>query len=125
MAKYLEITYSALVTTRDYENERVEIRALLEDGEDLDNVIEDLKRDIYKHMNSKYDYYELQRQHGQMRTDVKKMKDSYDKMKATYQTAAEFMIAQGIKTDMADFPKPLLLPSAEEPEEAEFVNVDF
>lgn len=110
--KITTVGYARLNNLGDYQNERIEMQAQLEEGETPEQVLQDLKERVLAECKPSA------RQLDDRRWDLINEIDKLERKLADYQrkwnAAAQFLIAQGIKPDAPMFPDLAgLLPAAE------------
>ena len=102
--KIKQIEYSALVNLGNYENEKVQLTAEVEDGENWEEALEELKRQAHSKVNNADDYYKMC---DRYRDQKRKLEDITEKLHKAYdqwEEASNFIIAQGIKPSVPSFP---------------------
>lgn len=112
--KITKVVYHALFNLGDYNNEKIELSAQLEEGETPEDIVPKLRERVtalaQPNLKEMWDKrYELEQE---IRRLEKKLAESRDSWNAT----AEFFRTQGIKPEMPDMPefKNLLNPAASE-----------
>lgn len=115
--KITKITYSSLANLGNYENERIELEAELQEGDDYQRVLEELKIKVHQELKNEKDYHDYCYRYNEAN---RKLKDICEKLQKAYdqwEEASNFLIAQGIKPSVPSFPIPqqnLIAPSVEE-----------
>lgn len=113
--KITQVHYSALANLGNYENEKVELSAQLEEGENYHDCLEDLKLKVHAELNNVERYQKLQRSLRDKARELQTVHELLEKAKAQWEIVSTFMVSQGIKTDMAAFPVlPQLAPAPQE-----------
>lgn len=123
--KITRIGYSALINLGNYNNERIELHAQIDESETVPEVVEALRQKIREvgGRNADEMYNTLERGKRQLASLEQKIALATEKWNAT----AEFLRRQGIKPDANDMPQfTNLLPSVSEElvEEAEIEEED-
>jgi hypothetical protein len=121
--KIVSATYGGTFSTGNYENQKLSLSAQLEDGDTAESVITALKEKVCQMAGpSAEQQWREQRRMEKVLFDLGK---KVEQAKKEWETAAQFLQAQGIKTDMPDFPAlKLLLPTQTTPTpDAEMVSV--
>ena len=125
--KIKTVKYAALANLGNYENERIELEAELEKGDDYQKVLADLTDKVHSLLNNKDKYYEYVNEYQRMKRKCKETYEELEKMKSLYEKASAFLAAQGLKRDMPLFPiedTALIAPAVEEVE-AEYDESEF
>lgn len=111
--KVTQIEYSALFNTGNYENEKIGLTVSLEEGETVEETVVALRKKTAEMVGPKaMEQVNLKHRLNQA---VREMQQKAETAKVEYERMAEFLKAQGIKGDMADFPLlKILLPGKDE-----------
>lgn len=123
--KLKTVTYSALGNMGNYQNERIELSAELEEGETYTEVLEKLKKGVHAKLKSQDEYWETCKKFDQANKDLKAILAKLEAAKKNWELVSEFLKAQGIKTDSAEFPTLAALPEAVEGELVETDDIPF
>ena len=107
--KITSATYGGTFSTGNYENQKLSLSAQLEEGDTAESVITALKEKVCQLAGpSSEQQWREQRRMEKVLFDLGK---KVEQAKKDWEAAAQFLQAQGIKTDMPDFPSlKLLLP---------------
>lgn len=109
------VTYHYLVNLGDYQNERIELSAVLEEGESPEEAISKLKEQVLAIAGEKWQTLEDQRY--ELAKQVRDLEKKLKKAQADWDAMAEFLRTQGIKPDAPTSPVfTNLLPSSQEVE---------
>jgi DNA repair ATPase RecN len=108
--KITEVRYHALFNLGNYENEKFELVARMEEGNTVEEVIEALKLKVHELAGVKDAYYEKQK----LNRELKNIAEKIAKAQIQWEQIAEFLKAQGLRPDAPSFPALNLLPSAQE-----------
>ena len=102
--KINKVTYSALANIGNYENEKIELEGLLEDGDTYESCLEQLRNQVHEQLRNKEKYndycnrfYEQRRKLDEI---TEKLHQAYDQWEET----SAFLIAQGLKPNVPSFP---------------------
>lgn len=118
------IEYSALFNLGDYENQKFSLSADLEEGESVDEAMTTLKSKVIEMAgdgakNAWEERWRVQR-------EIEDLTKKVEQARATWSTVSEFMRAQGLKSDPAEFPDlTKLLPAAPKPDSESVVTAEF
>lgn len=109
------VTYHYLANLGDYQNERIELSAVLEEGETPEEAIAKLKQQVLAMAGKSYQ--SLEKERWNLAQEVKKLEEKLKKAQADWDAMAEFLRVQGIKPDAPISPVfANLLPSSQEVE---------
>lgn len=111
--KIIRVAYSALFSLSNYNNERINLVANLQDGESPEEVIEKLKEKVWQAggENAKEIYEAIRERQYALREIEEKLSKATERWNAT----ADFLRKQGIKPDAPHLPSfENLLPHVEE-----------
>ncbi len=109
--KFKTVAYHALFNLGDYENEKIELVAILEEGDTVESLVPMLRNKAISLAlpNNEKSW----RAREKLVQQIKELEQRLAKRQREWEEAAEFLRCQGIKTDMASFSKfSNLLPSA-------------
>lgn len=127
--KIYRVMYSALVNLGDYQNERLGMTAILDEDESPEDAINQLRERIKPLGGMRLQrYYEVRHE---MKHQIHELERKLKEYERRWNSAAEFLRAQGIKPDVPDFPQliNLLEPAIENEEsgvyEGEFDSDDY
>lgn len=118
MHKITKVSYSQLANLGNYENEKVELEATLEEGDNWQDVLEDLRQKVLEVTKGINDYMKTKNEIYDRERELRDLLVKVDKAKATWETVSTFLKAQGLNNDPAKFPE---LPQLEQ---AEIVDED-
>lgn len=107
------VFYSALANLGNYQNERVGMKAELEEGDSPEAVIEELRQRVTPlcHKNLQ----ELQNRRYELENQLYTLEDKLKKAQQQWEVASSFLKAQGIQENPVGFPVlDNLLPQAQE-----------
>jgi hypothetical protein len=126
--KVIQIEYSALYNTGNYENEKVGLTVQLEEGETVEETVLALRKKTAEMVGPKaMEQVDLKQR---LSRAVARMREEAELAAQEYEVAKNFMEAQGLKMDMPAFPmlKTLLPPKDTQPKlpepDVEAVRVD-
>lgn len=126
--KVIQLEYSALYNTGNYENEKVGLTVQLEEGETVEETVLKLRKKTAELVGPKaMEQVDLKQR---LSRAVARMKEKTEQAAQEYEQAKNFMQAQGLKMDMPAFPmlRTLLPPKDEQPKlpepDVEDVRVD-
>ncbi len=117
------VHYSALINLGDYQNEKIGFTAELGENETVEQAIEALRQKVRDNggQNAEDLYNKLYDGRNQLRRLERKIHEATEQWNRT----AEFLRAQGIKTDAVDMPQfTHLLPEVKE-ESSQLVDGEF
>lgn len=120
------IAYEACFNLGNYENEKIRVEAAWDGSGNFEEVVEMLRQrciaaaqtDANKSWNERH----------RLEREIQKLEKRLQELKTNWESVSEFLKAQGIKHDFAEFPKLTnLLPAAPETEviEPELDDIDF
>lgn len=117
------VLYARLVNLGNYENERIEVEAKIPQGSTAEEVLDHLKTFVGDKTHSKDRYEDWCDDYWKKNRELKDLESKLEKTKRLWETATDFMVAQGLK-DAGEVPKfPALAPSSTtETETAEIVE---
>lgn len=116
--KIRQVSYAALASLGNYENQRVELVAEIEEGDEWQDVLKDLETKVHSHLNN-YEKYDKYRQcFRQSKRDLEDILRELDKARQNWETVTNFMKAQGLKDNAEEFPALLQLAPAKKSDEA-------
>lgn len=112
--KITQVSYSRLANLGNYSNERIELTATITDQETPEEAIAALKGRLIPMLGQSE--MRLEQHRNNLYREIRALEERLSKAKQTWETAATFMKAQGLKTDAPDFPDVTiaLLPGGEE-----------
>ncbi|MGG6296292.1 hypothetical protein ACQ4M4_18030 [Leptolyngbya sp. AN02str] len=111
--KITKVYYSRLANLGNYSNERISMRADLDEGDSPEEVIEHLRGRVVPLCGE--NAQELDTKRYRLQDMVSELKRKLEDYQQKWDQAAEFLRAQGIKPDAPNFPQfTNLLPSATE-----------
>jgi len=123
MAIISTVKYGALANLGNYENEKIEIEATCQEGDNWEQVLEDLKLKVHSQLHKESDYRQYVHEYYVAKRKLEDIQEKIEKAQQTWDTVSTFMVAQGLKTDTAKFPDiPKLMPSANESHDAELID---
>jgi chromosome segregation ATPase len=115
--KITTIRYASLANLGNYENERIELEAQLEEGEDWESALEKLKHNCHLKLNNLDEYYKYCRQYREAKDKLSEIAKELQKAYEQWQETSNFLIAQGLKPSVPAFPilkENLIAPAVEE-----------
>lgn len=122
--KIVKVSYSALANLGDYQNERVGMVAILDEGDSPEDVVLALKEKVTPLCDMRLGVY--REEAYRLRASIEELRTKLAKYQDQWNQAAEFLRAQGIKPDAPNFPQfTNLLPSSNLQEEiatSEFIE---
>lgn len=112
--KITKVVYHALFNLGDYENEKIELSAQLEEGETPEEVVPKLRERVTALAQPKQG--EMWNQRYELEQEIKQLEKRLAESRTSWNATAEFLRTQGIKSEMPDMPefKKLLNPAASE-----------
>lgn len=111
--KITKVSYSALANLGNYQNERIGMTAVLDDGESPEAAVEELRKRVTPLCNENLD--KLQHQIWNYKDQIQDIERKLRDYELRWNEAAEFLRAQGIKPDAPNFPQfTNLLPAVSE-----------
>ncbi|MGL5874031.1 MAG: hypothetical protein ACRC2R_16955 [Xenococcaceae cyanobacterium] len=122
MAEITKVSYSKLTNLGNYSNERIELEAIVKDGENWEEVLEDLRAKVSSKTKGVEEYRNLRDEIWKFERELEELIAKTEKARATWETVSTFMKAQGINTDPAMFPDLPALTGTQE--DAEIVDED-
>ena len=102
--KLKTVKYAALANLGNYENERIELEAELEGGEDYTEALIRLTEMVHQQLKNEKEYFEYCDHYNQAR---RKLSDITEKLQQAYdqwEETSNFLIAQGLKPSVPSFP---------------------
>ncbi len=122
--KITKVFYSALSNLGNYQNERVGMYAVLDEGESPEEAIKQLKERVTPLCGS--DLRKLRDEEWQLRGAIGDLEKKLKEYQQQWDIAAEFLRVQGIKPDAPNFPQltKLLSPSVSH-EVSEVVEAEY
>lgn len=104
MTNITVVKYGALVNLGNYENEKVELEAELEDGQDYQEVLEDLKLKVRSNLHSQQHYYDYCNRYNKAQRKLKDIEEKLQKAYDQWEETSNFLIVQGLKSEVPKFP---------------------
>lgn len=109
------VTYHYLANLGDYQNEKIELSAVLEEGETPEDAIAKLKEQTLAMAGKSYQ--RLEKDRWNLAQEVKQLEQKLKKAQEDWDAMAEFLRTQGLKPDAPNSPVfNNLLPSSQEVE---------
>lgn len=119
--KITTVGYSFLPNLGDYQNERFEMTAEVQEGETPEEVVKELKQQVLALCGERA--VALEQRRWKLQEHCDRLEQKIKDYQAKWNAAAEFLRAQGIKPDAPNFPDIVGLLPAGEPE-PEIVELD-
>ena len=109
MAKLETVQYiSFAVWTDDYDEEynkeAIQLKARLEDGDNWEEVLNDLKEKVRTHLQDIDRYREIERTISDREYKLRKLEEKIAIAQRNWEMINEFLVTQGITSDPAKFP---------------------
>ncbi|MBL1199125.1 MAG: hypothetical protein FWK04_08565 [Nostoc sp. GBBB01] len=101
--KIKQIHAHFLISIGDYSNERIGFTVELEEDETVEDVVSDLRDKAIKVVGAKADT--LYNQRSQLQSQCWELEKKLTKLRTEWDATAEFLRAQGIKTDAPPMPQ--------------------
>lgn len=120
--KIKKVTYSALVNLGDYQNERIGMVAHLEEGDSPDAAIEELRRRVTEISGPRL--ADMQTKRWELRNELRDLESQLQTTRESWVRTAEFLKAQGIRSDPPEFPEFVKLLNPAAVEEVEVVEAE-
>lgn len=102
--KITQVSYCSLANLGNYENEKIELVAELKEGEDWETTLDNLKHKVHSKLNNEDEYLQNQYKIYEAKKQLQELKQQIETAQDTYNRVAHFMVAQGLKTEMSEFP---------------------
>lgn len=102
--KLSKVTYSALANLGNYENQRIELEADIENESDYEPTLNKLKELVHKELNNLDSYYRRVDELSNLELQIKKAERKLAEVNKEWEGVRSFLIAQGIKEDVPSIP---------------------
>jgi len=96
------VRVGCLFNKGNYENEKIELEAELQDGESVDDAVEELKGRIYL-LADREEHLENWRRR---KRELREMEAQVREARETWNKTRTFLVAQGLRPDAPEFPFP-------------------
>lgn len=111
--KIKTIEYSALINLGNYSNERIGFTAQIEEGESVQQVVEQLRQKVRENAGGNAD--ELYNKLYEGKQELRALETKINKARQAWEQTAEFLKAQGLRPDAPPMPTFFnLLPEAKD-----------
>lgn len=120
------IAYEACFNLGNYENEKIRVEAVWDGSGNFEEVVEMLRQRCVA--AAQPDANKSWEERHRLEREIRKLEQRLQELQTNWETVSAFLKAQGIKPDVAEFPKlNNLLPAAPETEviEPELDDIDF
>ncbi|WP_157867323.1 hypothetical protein [Gloeothece citriformis] len=122
------ITYARLVSTGNYENEKIEVSSVVEEGRSPDEVLAFLKQFVGERTHSLQQYQDWCNEYWAKKADLNNLIRKLQEAEEQWEKARLFLVTQGLKKeeDLPSFPAlPFAKEQGQEANNAEFVENDL
>ncbi len=102
--KINKVTYSALANLGNYENEKIELEGLLEDGDTYESCLEQLKNKVHEQLRNREKYNNYCNRFYEQRRKLEEISEKLHQAYDQWEETSNFLLAQGLKPNVPSFP---------------------
>ena len=126
--KITTVSYEAIANLGNYENEKIKLEAVLEDGDIYESCLEELKNKVHEQLKNQEKYNDYCDRFNEQKRKLEELQEKVQQAQTQWEQASNFLIAQGWnKADVPLFPieEPDLIPTGQEEVEPEYESDDL
>ena len=102
--KITTVKYASLANLGNYENEKIELEATLEEGDKYDECLEILKQKVHEQLKNEKDYYAYCDRYNEAQRRLKEIGEKLQKAYDQWEETSNFLVAQDLKHSVPSFP---------------------
>lgn len=102
--KITTVKYAALANLGNYENERIELEATLDEGDKYDECLEILKQKVHEQLKNEKDYFAYCDRYNDAQRRLGEISEKLQKAYGQWEETSNFLVAQGLKPHPTSFP---------------------
>ena len=122
--KINKVTYSSLANLGNYENEKIELEAIVEEGDNWEECLNQIRNNVHEQLKNEEQYEQYVSEYYKQRRKLEDISEKLHKAYDQWEETSNFLIAQGLKPNVPSFPieKQNLITAAVEEVETEIVD---
>ena len=95
----IKVKYAALANTGNFTNEKIELEAKLQTGDNLTECLEQLRTKVHSELHNIDEYYQMRSRFEQARSELVDIESKLRRVSENWDCVSEFMQKQGIEVD--------------------------
>jgi hypothetical protein len=100
-----KVSYAKLTNLGNYENEKIELEAVVKEGEDWKIVLEELRTQVSEQTKGTVDLRKIREEFYEKEQQLNDLTLKVERAQKIWETVSTFMKAQGINTNPSQFPQ--------------------
>ena len=102
--KITTVSYEALANLGNYENEKIKLDAIVEDGDNWEECLEQIRNNVHEQLKNKEKYNAYCNRFYDQRRKLEEITEKLQKAYEQWEETSNFLTAQGLKADVPSFP---------------------
>ncbi len=103
--KITTVSYEAIANLGNYENEKIRLEAVLEEGDIYESCLEELKNKVHEQLKNQETYNDYCDRFYEQKRKLEEITEKVQQAQTQWEQASNFLVAQGWnKADVPPFP---------------------